>query len=152
MDQLALADTPTARCAYYRHTCDLPAGVHPEIGRITVRAGFVGAITMPAMLGRRVRDDLTDRLIGLGPIICHERSKRWTFLTRPDLSDDVRLFAELFRHNVSIVPCGGEIALPSPDDANARYRHWIVAPRNGFRPSGSSIVEAIRSCARAGKR
>ncbi|WP_245547871.1 DNA-directed RNA polymerase subunit beta [Nocardia pneumoniae] len=149
---MALADTPTARCAYYRHTCDLPAGVHPEIGRITVRAGFVGAITMPATLGRRVRDDLADRRIALGPIICHERSERWTFLIRPDLSDDVRLFAELFRHNVSIVPSGGEIALPSPDDANARYRHWIVAPRNGFRPSGSSIVEAIRSCAKAGKR
>lgn len=152
MDQMALADTPTARCAYYRHTCDLPAGVHPDIGRITVRAGLVGAITMPAALGQKVRDDLTHRRIGLGPIICHERSKRWTFLTRPDLSDDVRLFAELFRLNVSIVPCGGEIALPSPDDANVPYRHWIVAPRSDFRPSGSSVVDAVRSCARAGKR
>ncbi|MGQ4597239.1 DNA-directed RNA polymerase subunit beta [Nocardia sp. R6R-6] len=152
MDQTALADTPAARCAYYRHTCDLPAGVHPEIGRITVRAGCIGAITMPAALGERVQDYLTEHHIDLGPIICHERSKRWTFLTRPNLSDDVRLFAELFRLNVSIVPFGGEIALPSPEDVSARYRHWIVAPCNGFRPSGSSIIDAVRSCSGAQKR
>ncbi|WP_330233027.1 DNA-directed RNA polymerase subunit beta [Nocardia sp. NBC_00508] len=152
MDQTALADTPTARCAYYRRTCDLPAGVHPEIGRIIVRAGLVGAITMPAALGQKVRDDLTAHRTGLGPIISHVRSERWTFLTRPDLPDDVRLFAEMFRLNVSIVPSGGEIALPSPADVKGRYRNWIVAPRNGFRPYGSSIVDTVRSCAKAGKR
>ncbi|WP_406270337.1 DNA-directed RNA polymerase subunit beta [Nocardia sp. NBC_00881] len=149
---MALADTPTARCAYYRHTCDLPAGVHPEIGRIVVRAGFVGAITMPAALGQQVRDELAHRRIEWGPIISHVRSGRWTFLIRPDLSDDVRLFAELFRLNVSIVPSGGEIALPSPVDAHVEYRRWIVPPQNGFRPFGSSIVETVRSCMRAGKR
>ncbi|MER7451893.1 DNA-directed RNA polymerase subunit beta [Nocardia beijingensis] len=152
MDQLALADTPTARCAYYRHTCDLPAGVHPEIGRIVLRAGFVGAITMPAALGQKVRDDLVHRRIAVGPIISHVRSKRWTFLTRPDLPDDVRLFAELFRLNVSIVPSGGEIALPSPAAADADYRHWIVPPENGFRPAGSSIVDAVRLCTRTVRR
>lgn len=152
MDQMALADTPTARCAYYRHTCDLPAGVHPEIGRIVVRAGFVGAITMPAALGQQVRSELAHRRIQPGPIISHVRSGRWTFLIHPDLSDDVRLFAELFRLNVSIVPRGGEIALPSPVDAHAKYRRWIVPPQNGFRPSGSSIVDTVRSCMRSGKR
>ncbi|MGQ4618083.1 hypothetical protein [Nocardia sp. R7R-8] len=101
---------------------------------------------MPAGLGQKVRDDLTDRRTTLGPIISHVRSKRWTFLTRPDLPDDVRLFAELFRLNVSIVPSGGEIALPSPAAADAGYRHWIVAPQNDFRPSGSSIVDTVRSC------
>ncbi|MBF6225661.1 hypothetical protein IU470_11170 [Nocardia abscessus] len=88
----------------------------------------------------------------IGEEFSHVRSKRWTFLTRPDLPDDVRLFAELFRLNVSIVPSGGEIALPSPVDADAGYRHWIVAPQDGFRPSGSSIVDTVRSCTRTGRR
>ncbi|WP_338772071.1 DNA-directed RNA polymerase subunit beta [Nocardia vulneris] len=152
MDQVALAETPAARCAYYRHTCDLPAGFHPEIGRITVRAGFVGAITMPAALGQQVHDDLIRHRNPLGPIISHVRSKRWTFLIRPDLPEDVRLFAELFRLNVSIVPIGGEIALPSPGNPGTGYREWIVPPENTFRPSGVSIVNTVRSCRNMGSR
>ena len=107
---------------------------------------------MTDALGQKFRDDLTQPRIVLGPIVSHVRSKRWTFLTRPDLPDDVRLFAELFRLNVSIVPSGGEIALPSPADADAGYRHWFVAPQNVFRPSGSSIVDTVRSCTRTGRR
>ncbi|MFI9506302.1 DNA-directed RNA polymerase subunit beta [Nocardia sp. NPDC052566] len=147
MDQLAFADTPTSRCAFYRHTCGLPAGIHPEIGRIVVKAGAVGAITMPATLGQRVRDDLLHKRIALGPIISHARSGRWTFLVRPDVRDDVQVFGELFRLNVSIVPIGGEIALPSPDDARTGYRQWVVPPRDNARPSGLDIVAAVRSCA-----
>lgn len=152
MDQVALAETPAARCAYYRHTCDLPAGFHPEIGRITVRAGFVGAVTMPAALGEQVHDELIYHRNPLGPIISHVLSKRWTFLVRPDLPDDVRLFAELFRLNVSIVPIGGEIALPSPGYPGTGYREWVVAPENAFRPSGVSIVNTVRSCRNLGLR
>ncbi|WP_225729923.1 MULTISPECIES: DNA-directed RNA polymerase subunit beta [unclassified Nocardia] len=146
MDQLAFADTPTTRCAFYRRTCGLPAGIHPEVGRIVVKAGAVGAITMPAPLGQRVRDDLLRRRNTLGPIISHVRSGRWTFLIRPDISDDVQLFAELFRHNVSIVPIGGEIALPSPADAQTGYRQWVVSPRDSFRPSGLEVIETVRAC------
>ncbi|RBO92406.1 hypothetical protein DFR74_10349 [Nocardia puris] len=39
----------------------------------------------------------------LGPILHHPRSDRWSFLVRPDIPDDVGLFAELFRANVSVV-------------------------------------------------
>src|SRR5437899_622058 len=56
MDHPAFADTSASRCAYYRRTCGLPAGIHPEYGRIVVKAGLVGAITMPARLGQRARD------------------------------------------------------------------------------------------------
>ncbi|WP_433726050.1 hypothetical protein ACQP0C_32065 [Nocardia sp. CA-129566] len=62
-----------------------------------------------------------------------------------DLPDDMAVFAELFRIDVSIVPFGGEIALPSPVDADA-YRSWVVPPRDTFRPSGAVIVAAVRAC------
>ncbi|WP_433662855.1 DNA-directed RNA polymerase subunit beta [Nocardia sp. CA-128927] len=150
MDNLTFADTPTERCAYYRRTCGLPAGIHPEVGRIVVRAGIVGAITMPAPLGQRVRDDMLHNRITLGPIISHLRSSRWTFLCRPDLPNDMTLFAELFRLNVTLVPHGAEIALPAPSDTRTGHRHWIVAPRDTFRPSGLIVLTALRSCTARG--
>jgi hypothetical protein len=116
MDHAAFADTPASRCAYYRRICGLPAGIHPEGGRIVVKAGVVRGITMPARLGQRVRDDM-------------------------------RLFAALFRLDVSIVPFGGEIALPSPAEASGGFRQWVVAPRDTFRPSGASIVDCVLACA-----
>ncbi|MGY4102838.1 DNA-directed RNA polymerase subunit beta [Nocardia sp. R16R-3T] len=149
MDQQAFADTPASRCAFYRRICGLPAGIHPAAGRIIVKVGVVAAITMPATLGRIVRDDMLFRGLALGPIIAHTRSGRWTFLCRPDLPDDLELFAELFRIDVSIVPFGGEIALPSPVDADD-YRSWVVPPRDTYRPSGAVIVAAVRACAGRG--
>ncbi|WP_280244260.1 DNA-directed RNA polymerase subunit beta [Nocardia abscessus] len=148
MNHAAFADTPASRCAFYRRTCGLPAGIHPELGRIVVKAGVVGGITMPDRLGQLVREDMLFRGLPLGPIVAHVRSCRWTFLCRPDLSDDVRLFAALFRIDVSIVPFGSEIALPSPADANGVFRRWVVAPRDTFRPSGTVIVNS--ALARAG--
>ncbi len=148
MNHAAFADTPASRCAFYRRTCGLPAGIHPEIGRIVVKAGVVGGITMPDRLGQCVRDDMLFRGRPLGPVVAHIRSRRWTFLCRPDLPDDMRLFAALFRLDVSIVPFGSEIALPSPADGSDVFRRWVVAPRDTFRPSGMVIVNCV--LARAG--
>ncbi|MFI6170251.1 DNA-directed RNA polymerase subunit beta [Nocardia sp. NPDC051052] len=146
MNIAAFADTPTTRCAYYRRTCGLPAGIHPEIGRIVIKAGLVGGITMPAALGQRVRDDLLHRRFTLGPIVAHVRSHRWTYLVRPDLPNDIRLAPALLHLNVSIVPFGGEIALPSPADGPA-HRQWVIPPRDTFRPSGLTIIAAVQACA-----
>jgi len=143
MEKTTFADTTVSRCTYYRRTCGLPAGIQPPLGRIVVRAGMIGAITMPGRLGQRIRDDLLHHRITLGPIICHVRSGRWTYLCRPDLPDDVQLFRILFALNTSIVPAGSEIALPSPTDTRSEYRCWIVPPRDTFRPSGLVIVDAI---------
>ena len=73
MNDPTFTDTSISRCAYYRRTCGLPAGIHPEAGRIVVKAGVVGAITMPAALGRLVRDDMLFRGGPLGPIVAHIR-------------------------------------------------------------------------------
>jgi len=60
----------------------------------------------------------------------------------------MRLFAALFRLDVSVVPFGSEIALPSPADAPGAFRRWVIAPRDTFRPSGMVIVDCV--LARAG--
>ncbi|MFI5538570.1 DNA-directed RNA polymerase subunit beta [Nocardia sp. NPDC051900] len=141
-------DTPLSRCLFYRQECGLPAVVDPpELGRIVMRAGSVWAMTMPTRLGQAVKAHMHNRSVPLGPIVGHPRSGRWTFLIQPDLPDDVRLFAELFRLDVSVARTGAMIALPSPTAAVGAIRHWTVPPRNAFRPAGRFVVEAVRAWA-----
>lgn len=136
------------RCKFYIVTCGLPARVRPEFARIEFTVGSAGAITMPAQLGALVKAHiLTERNGHIGPIVSHPRSKRWTFLVCPDIPGDIALFAELFRHNVSVVPIGGEVALPSPQfDSMLGYREWVHEPSDGHRPTGTDVVGAIRCC------
>lgn len=148
MGHIAFGDTPMSRCAYYRNVCDIPARVDPpHVGRIVARCGSVWAITMPAVLGHDVKVWMQNQGYKLGPILSHPRSQRWTFIIRPDVPDDVRLFAEMFRFNVSIVRDGGTIGLPSPADRGTAFRAWIVRPDSHVRPSGWVIVRAIRDTA-----
>ncbi|MGK8555239.1 DNA-directed RNA polymerase subunit beta [Nocardia gipuzkoensis] len=147
-DTHALDDTPLTRCRFYRQVCGLAAVVQPEAGgRIIVPTGSVGAITMPARLGASVKNQMLNRNMRLGPIVSHPRSKRWSFLARPDVPDDVKLFAELFRLNVSVSPFGAQIALPSPTSGSISFRTWVQAPRDSFRPSGIVVIAAVRECA-----
>ncbi|WP_159841664.1 DNA-directed RNA polymerase subunit beta [Nocardia sp. CY41] len=140
--------TPNGRCAFYKLVCQLPAEVDPETrGRIVMRAGsMVWAVSVPEPLGRAVTDRLQSGGYGLGPIITHPHSRTWTFLVRPDLPDDPRVFAGLFRDRVKVIRDGGLIALPSPADSDTAYRAWLEAPRDTYRPSGRLVVEAVRAC------
>ncbi|QIS01008.1 DNA-directed RNA polymerase subunit beta [Nocardia brasiliensis] len=132
---------------FYQVTCGLPARVRPEFARLEFTVGSVGAVTMPARVGALVKARLLARPNGqAGPVISHPRSKRWTFLVCPDIPYDIVLFAELARHNVSVVPIGGEVPLPSPFDPLISYREWVLEPINGFRPRGTEVVDAVRAC------
>ncbi|MEV6138089.1 DNA-directed RNA polymerase subunit beta [Nocardia sp. NPDC051990] len=113
-----------------------------------MKAEHVWALILPAHLGQAVKTYMRQHGSDVGPILSHPRSNRWTLLVRPDIPDDVRLFAELFRLNVSVVRTGGTIALPSPIDKGAQFRRWIEPPRCAFRPSGLVVVDAIRACSR----
>ncbi|MFI9509063.1 DNA-directed RNA polymerase subunit beta [Nocardia sp. NPDC052566] len=149
MDTTLVVETTDERCRFYRSTCDIPAAIHPDYDRIVVRAGLVGAITMPADLGTRVHAAMTELHIPLGPVLAHSRSQRWTFLVRPDQSaEDMALFAELFRLNVAITPVGGDIALAGPTDDHTGYRHWVHPPTDSYRPTGATVVDLIRACLR----
>ncbi|WP_280224292.1 DNA-directed RNA polymerase subunit beta [Nocardia farcinica] len=145
-----LGDTSTSRCQFYRRVCALPAVVRPDRGQIVFRAGSVGAITMPAVLGSQVRIHLTGRNHSAGGVISHPRSKRWTFLICPDVPDEVSLFCELFRCNVTLACVGAEIALPAPRAADDAFRVWVDEPTNPFRPSGMTVIESVRACAAMG--
>ncbi|MET9288876.1 DNA-directed RNA polymerase subunit beta [Nocardia beijingensis] len=138
--------TPLSVCHFYRQVCDLPAEVHPpHLGRITLRAGRVCGVMMPAFIGSEVKAWMERTGQPSGPVMTHPRSQRWTFLTGPDLPEDIRLFAEMSRLGVSILRAG-EIALPGPGQRPGLFRAWVHPPRDAYRPSGRAVVEAIRGC------
>lgn len=141
------ADTPRARCEYYRKVCHLPAVLEPRHGGITFRAGFVWGLMMPSELGQRVKVEL-ERAGGGGPIVAHPRSGTWTYLVRSDIPaarmDD---FHALFRRGIRLIAEGGVIALPSPADTDPTYRAWITAAHSPFRPSGLAVLDATGRCA-----
>ncbi|MBF6229619.1 DNA-directed RNA polymerase subunit beta [Nocardia abscessus] len=139
--------TPLSVCHFYRRVCDLPAEVRPpHLGRITLRAGRVCAVMMPAFIGSEVKTWMHQHGQQAGPVLTHPRSQRWTFLTGPDLPEDIRLFAEMSRLGVSILRAG-EIALPGPGQCPGLFRAWVHPPRDSYRPPGRVVVEAIRGCA-----
>ncbi|WP_405179217.1 DNA-directed RNA polymerase subunit beta [Nocardia sp. NBC_01377] len=144
------ADTPASRCEYYRRICHLPATVEPGTGRISVRAGLVWAIQLPAELAQMVKMDLDRRQHGGGPIISHPREGQWTFLTCSDIP--ARIAARdvpLWRNRVTILNDGAEIMLPSPSDRGLFYRAWITPAHSTFRPSGLAVLDSIRVCLHA---
>lgn len=153
MNHTVFSDTPAARCTYYRRVCDLPATIDPpHLGRIVMKAEHVWGVVLPAPLGQAVKVLMQQHDLDLGPILSHPRSNRWTYLVRPDIPDDTRLFAEMFRLNVSVVRTGGTVALPSPSDQCAQLRRWIEPPRCTFRPSGLVVIDAIRACTKGIRR
>ncbi|WP_454197806.1 DNA-directed RNA polymerase subunit beta [Nocardia sp. Marseille-Q1738] len=138
--------TPLSVCHFYRTVCDLPAEVDPpHLGRITLRVGRVCGLMMPAFIGADVKAWMHRRGQQAGPVLTHPRSRHWTFLTGPDLPDDIRLFAEMSRLNVSILRAG-DIALPGPGQRPGLFRAWVQPPRDAYRPPGRVVVEAIRGC------
>ncbi|APA94679.1 hypothetical protein [Nocardia seriolae] len=136
-----------ARCRRYRKEHGLYGVVDSALGRIMLEVGAVGAVTMPADLGRRVRDRLSAQQ-RCGPIIAHPRSGRWTFLTGPmdDSYLDMTLFSDLFRDCASVALPGSNIVLPSPSDEHNGYRAWIHPPEGDFRPELADVLAATREC------
>ncbi|MBF6135801.1 hypothetical protein IU501_22680 [Nocardia otitidiscaviarum] len=134
-----------ARCRGYRAEHGLYGVVDPGLGRIMLEVGAVGAVTMPAELGHRVRARLRARC---GPVIAHPRSARWTFLTGPTDNSylDMTLVADLFRDCAGVALPGSRIVLPSPADERGGYRRWVCPPEGDFRPELAEVLDATRAC------
>ncbi|WP_454197950.1 DNA-directed RNA polymerase subunit beta [Nocardia sp. Marseille-Q1738] len=142
-----VANTPLSVCHFYRQVCGLPAEVEPaHLGRIALRTGSVCGLVMPAFVGWEVKAWMQRHGHRVGPVLTHPRSQRWTFLTGPDLPNDIGLFAELSRLHVSIIRSGGTVVLPGPGQRPGLFRAWVHPPRDAFRPSGCIVVGAIRGC------
>lgn len=142
------AETLRSRCELYRRVCSLPAVVDPQTGRITMRAGFVGAIMMPTGLAHVVKTTLDVRGVAPLPIIGHPRAEMWTFLVRADIHPivDHAYLTQLRRARVVVIR-DGDIALPSPVPDPEMIRTWVSPAINKFRPSGTVILECARACA-----
>ncbi|MBL1073211.1 hypothetical protein JK358_02250 [Nocardia sp. 2] len=136
-----------ARCRRYRKEHGLYGIVDSAMGRIMLEIGAVGAVTMPADLGMKVRNHLKSKQ-RCGPVINHPRSGRWTFLTGPtdDSYLDTTLFSDLFRDCAAVALPGSHIVLPSPTDEHSGYRAWICPPDGDFRPDMGEVVSATREC------
>jgi len=141
------------RCRRYRMENGLYGVVEQNLGRIMLEIGAVGAVTVPAALGTRVRDRL--RAGGgpgapahgrCGPIIGHPRSGRWTFLTaHADAPvDDTTVLAALYRQCAALALPGTRIVLPSPADERTGYRVWIDSPEGHYRPDLAEVIAAMR--------
>ncbi|MFC9471988.1 DNA-directed RNA polymerase subunit beta [Nocardia sp. NPDC056952] len=143
----AYAETPRSRCEFYRRVCSLPTVIDPATGRITMRAGFVGAVMMPTDLAQRVKIRLDLRGVAPLPIIGHPRAHMWTFLVRSDIRPigDPADEARLWKARVVVVG-DGDIALPSPAPDALMVRTWVSPAISKFRPSGSVVLECAREC------
>ncbi|WP_245400208.1 hypothetical protein [Nocardia albiluteola] len=141
------------RCRRYRKENGLYGMVEPHLGRIMLEIGAIGAVTVPAALGTRVRERL--RANGepgaaphgrCGPIIGHPRSSRWTFLTAhaDESVHDTAVLAALYREYAGLALPGTRIVLPSPADERTGYRVWIDSPEGHFRPDLAEVIAAIR--------
>ncbi|MET8872331.1 hypothetical protein [Nocardia sp. NPDC004604] len=150
----AAAQEALARCRRYRKDNGLYGVVDPALGRILLEIGAVGAVVMPAVLGKRVHAHLLAACGRTGPIIAHPRSSRWSFLTGPTDNSylDMTLFPELFRVCASVALPGSRIVLPSPTDELSGYRVWIASPEDDYRPELCDVIAATRACASKGGR
>lgn len=137
----AYTETPRSRCEFYRRTCSLPTVIDPTTGRITMKAGMVGAVMMPTDLARRVKNNLEFRGITPLPIIGHPRADMWTFLIRSDIKPigEPENVARLWEARVVVIR-EGDIALPSPAPDPLVVRTWVSPAISAFRPSGSVVV------------
>lgn len=140
------AETARSRCDFYQRICSLPTVVDPVTGRITMRAGLIGAVMMPIDLGRRVKSTLD--VPGAPPlsIIGHPRAGMWTFLVRPDIEPigNPAALDQLRRARIVVIR-DGDIALPSPAPDPLMERTWVSPATEKFRPSGAVVLGCARS-------
>jgi hypothetical protein len=143
-----LDSTLEVRCVQYRREFHMPASIDPTSRRILLHIGtHYGAITMPADLGERVQQRLTQAQIA-APVVHHPRARRWTFITGPVRPDTLSpsTSAELFRLYATVACTGSQVVLPSPDDERTGYRTWIQPPENATTlPPLTAVIEATRT-------
>ncbi|MFD6393158.1 DNA-directed RNA polymerase subunit beta [Nocardia sp. NPDC060259] len=124
--------------------------IDPATGRITMRAGLVGAVMMPTALAQQVKTSLDVRGVAPLPIIGHPRADMWMFLVRADIRPigDPEEVARLWKGRVVVIR-EGDIALPTPTPTPApdaaMVRTWISPAISAFRPSGAVVVECALS-------
>jgi hypothetical protein len=105
-----------------------PVGVELHERRLILRVSrVIGAITMPAMLGAHVRDELAIAMLD-APVLTDTAGAWWTFLTAPASTPRLTVPAELRARKVHPIPVGGFVIIPNPPTVSATSQ-WITQPR-----------------------
>ncbi|MET9491144.1 hypothetical protein [Nocardia sp. NPDC006630] len=124
-------------------------GTHIDAyNQIILRAGPVDAIQMPAILGDRVRIELSRQLLTT-PIIENRLTGALTVLTQAASAEDTRsifLFSKLYRVQAIRTPKGAMIMLPGPADT---MRVWLDSPVGTLRPPFDTAVAITLDSAKA---
>ncbi|MEV6431405.1 hypothetical protein [Nocardia sp. NPDC051463] len=126
-----------------RHRYGLP--VQLLAGRPMITTGSVlGALVMPPELGRKVLATL-DRTYAT-PVVADPGEHTWTFLvTQPSPANSVDLSIRrcLTGHQVTVIPAGRYVLLPSTDSQLGW--HWAGEPAPGVlrMPPRSAVINAV---------
>ncbi|EHR52378.1 hypothetical protein SacmaDRAFT_4185 [Saccharomonospora marina XMU15] len=138
-------DTAARRCEYYWATCGLPAQL-VEGNRIALRlGGLLGAVTMPAALGRKVAPSLRVRAMP-APALAHPGGERWTFLSGPG-SATLEHVAALVPLGVSVVGDNALVVLPSPETEALDLWRWVDWPTRADLPAQAALLATTRALA-----
>ncbi|MEV4156824.1 hypothetical protein AB0J48_27770 [Nocardia salmonicida] len=142
--RLLPVDKVIHHASMYRNICGFDAFVRESTGQIVLRTGTVGAVELPSELGHRV----IAALAYPGPVIVHIDTPHpvVTILTGP-MPTHLRSgasFAALSAAGAVLVPDGGEVVLPSPQDP---ARRWLPhEPLDPYQPSAEVVVTTISAC------
>ncbi|MBB5912624.1 hypothetical protein BJY24_001491 [Nocardia transvalensis] len=105
--------------------------------------GRVDAVSMPAELGRQVRERL--RAAPATPAVADPRNRRWVFLTAtPQPYYDVTQHLRLTAYEVAVLTAGRRVMLPASDYPLGW--HWASEPVPGplLLPARAMVLRAVR--------
>ncbi|MEV6277233.1 hypothetical protein [Nocardia sp. NPDC051832] len=114
-------------------------------GRPMITTGSIlGALVMPPHLGQQVLAALDPDL--QAPVVADPGGRNWTFLvTSPSPAKPVAIAVRthLAAHQVTVVPSGRYVLLPTTDSLLGW--HWAVEPAPGALrlPPRSAVIEAV---------
>lgn len=115
--------------ANYEERLGWPVSLKVRQGVLAVAVGStMGAVTMPAELGARVRHELRIAM-QCGPIVVDPSGSQWTFLTRPTADIRSAVVSELAQWQVHLVAQGGYATIPvSVSSSDGDSWRWVERP------------------------
>ncbi len=135
--------SPNEAAHLLRHRFGLP--VQLLAGRPVVTTGsLLGGVVMPPELGRKVLATLDRQMTA--PVVADPGDRTWTFLVTPPspvTPVDVHVRRCLAGHQVTVIPGGRHLLLPSTDSRLGW--HWAAEPAPGVlrMPPRSAVIGAI---------
>jgi hypothetical protein len=130
----------TAARDHYREQFGWPVSVDIEHQGLIVAVGeAVGAVTIPALRGGKVHDELRITMLA-GPVLASQGGRWWTFLVTPARKERTDLLAELRRPKVYSTPSGAHVIIPTFLNGTDGRWWWIQQPQPHSPLSPWSVV------------